>query len=67
MLDKVKATIDNLPDVSFEQFYIQYIMNVQDNNIELESIAIFKHVSPDVSNLISADHLIHRTFERLVK
>ena len=67
MLDRVRSTISNLPDISFEEYFIQYMMSVQDSNIESEASSIFKNVSPDVSNVIRADRLVSKTFERLVK
>ena len=36
MLKTIKEYISNLPMVSFERFYINYIMQIQDENIERE-------------------------------
>jgi len=37
ILKTVKEYIEELPNITFHQFYISYIMKVQDDNIELES------------------------------
>lgn len=36
MLENIKACIESLPDISFEQYYVNYIMRVQDQNIDEE-------------------------------
>lgn len=36
MLETVKSTINNLPSISFERYFIEYIMNMQDLNIDNE-------------------------------
>lgn len=36
MLETVKSTINNLPSISFEEYYTQYVMQMQDMNIDNE-------------------------------
>lgn len=36
MLDNVKKLIDELPDTSFPQFFQEYVISVQDSNIDAE-------------------------------
>jgi len=36
MLETVKATIKELPDISFGEFYQNYICDIQDQNILVE-------------------------------
>lgn len=37
MLDTVKGYIQDLPDMSFEEYYQKYIFSVQDENINLST------------------------------
>ena len=67
MLENVKLAIENIRDIPFEQFYLEYMMEVQDSNIECEVVSTFRKVSSDVSSLTQTDHLIHTTFEGLVR
>lgn len=66
MLEVIKDAIDAVPDIPFHRFYIQYMLSVQDINIELEMGSTFKNVTLDVSALSSVDRLIHTTYEGLV-
>lgn len=36
MLETVKTYIDELPDISFDQYYQDYVCRVQDQNIRIE-------------------------------
>lgn len=36
MLETVKQSINNLPCISFEEYYQYYVMDVQDHNIDAE-------------------------------
>lgn len=40
MLAKLKEYISNLPDISFDEYYMDYIFSVQDDNLQRE----FKHL-----------------------
>lgn len=64
MLETVKESIHNLPDISFQEFYSDYVMKVQDDNIDEE----FRFLSSN-NNLtpLSINRLISKSFERLVK
>lgn len=66
MLEVIRDVIDTVPDIPFHRFYIQYMLSVQDINIEIELNSTFKQVKSDVSALNSVDHLIHTAHERLV-
>lgn len=66
MLETVKACIAELPDISFNEFYIQYMMAVQDVNIDLEIQMKLGKLSPSIKNVKSIDKLIHNTHEGLV-
>lgn len=63
MLETVKQAIDNLSDISFEEFYMQYVMSVQDTNIEREFSFLLDKNILDVPNM---GHLIQNTYEGLV-
>ena len=36
MLDTVKSYIANFPDIDFNTYYQQYVLDIQDENINLE-------------------------------
>ena len=44
MLDTVEATIKNLPSISFEEFYVQYIDHIEDRIIGKEAQRMFSLV-----------------------
>lgn len=67
MLETVKQTIADLPDITFDEYFMNYVMSVQDRNIQLESASVFRNVSPDIKNVLSADRLVQKNFERLVR
>ena len=52
MLDKIKQYISDLPDVDFDDYYQQYILDVQDINLSLE----FKY--SNISDHLSIEALL---------
>lgn len=68
MLEKIKQAINNLPSLTFEEFYLLYIMEVQDKNLDLETNSAFKKTwGAGLSSVSKLDGLIETTYERLVK
>lgn len=41
MLDQIEATINNLPSISFEEYYLQYIDDVERHIIQSETDRMF--------------------------
>ena len=66
MLEIIQQTIKNLPDISFNEFFIQYVMSVQDTNLDVEFISIFKSTSCNVSDIVKLERLVNRNHERLM-
>ena len=64
MLETVKESIHDLPNISFQEFYSNYVMHVQDENIdeELRFLSSNNNLTP-----LSINRLISTSFERLVK
>lgn len=62
MLTIVKKYIEALPDTSFEQFYVNYIMQVQDENIEREMEYLS---SKNILNIPAMENSIVKEIERL--
>lgn len=60
MLETIKSYIKDLPDTSFENYYQNYIFEVQDYNIEKEIRSI---KTPDI---LSLDRLIARLHKELL-
>lgn len=67
MLEIIQQTIKNLPDISFNEFFIQYVMSVQDTNLDVELISIFKSTSCNVSDIVKLERLVNRNHERLME
>jgi len=59
MLDTVKKYITELPDISFEDYYQNYIFDVQDYNIEMEVNSV------KTSDILSLDKLIAKLHKEL--
>lgn len=59
MLDSVKKMIAE-PFISFEQFYQNYIMSVQDESIEIEISFLLRNNFPSANSMIK---LINREIE----
>ena len=63
MLDTIKQYINNITDISFNEYYQSYIMQVQDRNIESE----LKHLSArNVLSLYTMDQLIADTVKEVI-
>lgn len=63
MLDMIKQYINNITDISFNEYYQSYIMQVQDRNIESE----LKHLSArNVLSLYTMDQLIADTVKEVI-
>lgn len=63
MLDTIKRYIKNIPDITFNEYYQSYIMQVQDRNIESE----LKHLSArNVLSLYTMDQLIADTVKEVI-
>lgn len=63
MLDTIKQYIRNIPDITFNEYYQSYIMQVQDRNIESE----LKHLSArNVLSLYTMDQLIADTVKEVI-
>ena len=63
MLDTIKQYIKNISDITFNEYYQSYIMQVQDRNIESE----LKHLSArNVLSLYTMDQLIADTVKEVI-
>lgn len=63
MLETVKQTIENLPYIKFGDYFHQYVLSVQDMNIDAEIAFFVKH---NFLNALAIDRLIdveHRSIE----
>ncbi len=62
MLESVKDYIEQLPDKSFDVYFMEYIMKVQDENIssELHYLQRKNQLSP-----IMIDQLLHDTLKEM--
>lgn len=63
MLDMIKQYIKNISDITFNEYYQSYIMQVQDMNIESE----LKHLSArNTLSLYTMDQLIADTVKEVI-
>lgn len=62
MLDILRQKIESVRSVNFEEHFTQYVMSVQDRNIELELKYLLKHNSLKVDSI---GYLIQNTYEGL--
>lgn len=62
MLDNIKSIIKELPDISFERYFVDYVMRVQDENIEEEIRYMRKVNSLDPLLIVRA---VGDSFERM--
>ena len=60
MLETVKRYIKELPDQDFEDFYQNYIFNVQDQNITVEVSSV------KTTDILSLDKLIAKLHKELL-
>lgn len=56
MLETIKQTIKNVPFISFEEYFIQYMMDIQDSSIDDEVSFMLKNNS---LTTLDVDRLIH--------
>ena len=62
MLETVKACIEDAPKTSFSEFFQEYVLSVQDFNIDRE----FKYlVNRNILGVTNMSALIQNTIERL--
>ena len=62
MLRIIRKAIDSIPDVPFNQYYVNYIAEVQDRNIELEIKSLIR---TNVLDPLSLSSIIQNTYEKL--
>ncbi len=62
MLETIKDYISSSPNVPFEKFYLEYMMRVQDENIEYEMSYML--LNNDINALILSK-VIENTYEGL--
>ena len=67
MLETIKYMIQNVPDVTFHQHYMNYVISVQDRNIAQEVGATFRNLSPDVKTLKDVDKLISKIHKEVIE
>lgn len=67
MLETVKQYIQDLDTTSFQEFFVHYVLEVQDSNIESEVSSAFRRVSTEIDTLNYVDRLIDTDHEGLVK
>lgn len=63
MLETIKSSLKNLPTISFEEYFQQYVMDVQDTTIN-DEITTFVRNNPLDVMLIAA--VIKDSYERLI-
>lgn len=63
MLEIVKSCIENLDTISFNLYFVNYIIKVQDINLENEFKYLASHNCMSISKV---DKLIENTYEGLV-
>lgn len=55
MLETVKSAIKDAPFISFEQYFVRYVMEVQDQNIDQEVSFLFRN---NKMNMVLLNRLI---------
>ena len=63
MLETIKEYINSLPEITFNEYYTNYMLDVQDSNIEKEFRQITESPRTDVRFM---DKLINNTMKGLV-
>lgn len=63
MLGTVKSFISNLQDISFNLYFVNYIIRIQDEDLENEFKYLTSHNNISISKV---DKLIENTYEGLV-
>ena len=64
MLEGIKAAISELPFISFEEYFQNYVMNVQDSNISYEVSFFIRNNFVDVLTLDKVISDLHREMEQ---
>lgn len=69
MLERIKHLVDESRSskVPFNQFYVQYMMEVQDQNMDIEVSNMFKRIAVEVGTLKQVDKMIDTEHRKLVK
>lgn len=63
MLETIRSEIQNTPCISFEQYFSQYVTQVQDENIEQE-MKFFS--SNNILDIHILDQMIHQAYKELI-
>ena len=56
MLDTIKQTIKEVPFISFEEYFLRYVMKMQDDNIDNEVSFLLRN---NFLSTLSLDRLIN--------
>lgn len=69
MLERVKQLIEESASdrTSFQEYYVRYMLDVQDMNIESEVSSAFKRVSIEIDTMNKVDKLIENQHRKMVK
>lgn len=69
MLERIKQLIEeNTSDrTSFQEYYVRYMLSVQDMNIESEVSSAFKRMSIEIDTMNKVDKLIENQHRKMVK
>ena len=62
MLETIRKKIESVRELNFTGFFSEYVMSVQDRNIELEMKYLLKHNTLENK---SVDYLIQNTYKGL--
>ena len=52
MLETVKATIANSPFISFDQYFLQYVFEIQDKNIDNEISFLLRNNNMNIPTIM---------------
>ena len=69
MLERIKQLIEeNTSDrTSFQEYYVRYMLSVQDMNIESEVSSAFRRMSIEIDTMNKVDKLIENQHRKMVK
>lgn len=69
MLERIKQLIEeNTSDrTSFQEYYVRYMLSMQDMNIESEVSSAFKRMSIEIDTMNKVDKLIENQHRKMVK
>lgn len=72
MLETVIQCIEDSPNINFHQYFVDYMVKIQDSNIDLEVKQLLNNAIKDLNiinlnlgKINSMDKLVTETFERL--